>query len=368
MAKAKTTERKKRVNKTTKKMSTLSPFEQTKNKIITAFVTLKQRTALFLSRRPHRSFRRTLKRDYVRTLDLPGYWTFTGSVGRTLWESRQLFIWIVIIYATLSSLLVGLASQETYTSLSDTLRTTGNDIFQGNWGEISKAGVLLTTSITGSLTSATSEAQQIYAGLIGLLTWLTTIWLLRAVRAGQKPRVRDGLYNAGSPIVSTTVVSLVMILQLIPAALAVTAFSAALSSGFLQGGVEAMIFSVVAILFIVLSAYWITSTFIALTVVTLPGMYPMQAIKTAGDLVIGRRLRILLRWGWLALVVFVSWVLIMIPIIIFDTWFKGLLPALQWLPIIPVTLLAMSSLTIVVVSAYIYLLYRKVVEDDADPA
>lgn len=332
------------------------------------YAPLINRTNSFLARRPHRSFRRTYRRDYVRSLKLPGYWAFTNSVRRTLWESRRLFVWVVIVYALLSGLLVGLASQDTYTTLSTTLRDTSGEIFTGNWGEIGKAGLLFATSVTGSLTATPTEAQQIYAGLIALLIWLTTVWLLRATKAGQRPRFRDGLYNSGAPIVPTAAVLLALILQLVPAALAVIAFSAAMSTGFLAGGVEGMIFTVVATLLIILSTYWVTSTLIALIVVTLPGMYPLRALKTAGDLVIGRRLRILLRWLWLALLILVVWALVMIPIIILDTWLKSLLPAIQWLPIVPVTLLIMSSLSITFVAAYVYLFYRKVVEDDAAPA
>ncbi|MDB5165803.1 MAG: conserved rane protein of unknown function [Candidatus Saccharibacteria bacterium] len=352
-----------------RKKSAAQPIELSpRQKLLVPFVRLKKRTAGFLARRPHRSFRRTRRRDYMRSLQLPGYWAFTNDVRVTLWQSRQLFVWVVVVYALFSAGLVGLASQDTYTTLNETLRTTSGDILQGNWGEIGKAGLLLTSSVTGSLTTTPTEAQQIYAVLIVLLTWLTTVWLLRALKAGRKPRFRDGLYNAGAPIVSTAAVALMLIIQLIPAALAVIAFAAAMSSGFLQGGVVGMIFSVVALLFITLSVYWITSTIIALTVVTLPGMYPMQALKTAGDLVIGRRLRILLRWLWLAGLVVATWALVIIPIIIFDTWLKGILPALEWLPIVPAVLLAMSSLTIVVAAAYVYLFYRRIVEDDAAPA
>ena len=337
-------------------------------KLRRVYITLVNRTKSFLARRPHRSFRRTYRRDYVRSLKLPGYWSFTNSVRRTLWESRRLFVWVVVVYALLSGLLVGLASQDTYTTLSTTLRDTSGEIFTGNWGEIGKAGLLFATSVTGSLTATPTEAQQIYAGLIALLIWLTTVWLLRATKAGQRPRFRDGLYNAGAPIVPTAAVSLALIIQLVPAALAVIAFSAAMSTGFLSGGVEAMIFTVVATLLIVLSTYWVTSTLIALIVATLPGMYPMRALKTAGDLVIGRRLRILFRWLWLAFLILVVWALVMIPIIIFDTWLKSLLPGIQWLPIVPATLLLMGSLSITFVAAYVYLFYRKVVEDDAAPA
>lgn len=329
---------------------------------------IKRRAARFLSRRPHRSFRRTRRRDYARSLTLPGYWGFTNEVRATLWKSRRLLVWVVVVYAFLSAILVGLASQDTYTTLSDTLRDTSGDIFKGNWGEIGKASLLFASSVTGSLTAAPTEAQQIYAGLIALLIWLTTVWLLRAIKAGQRPRFRDGLYNAGAPIVPTAIISMVLIIQLVPAALAVIAFSAAISSGFLQGGVEAMLFTVVALLLIVLSVYWVTSTLIALIVSTLPGMYPLHALKTAGDLVIGRRLRILYRWIWLASLVIVTWILVMVPIIIFDTWLKSLIPVITWLPIVPSALLIMGSLSVLVVAAYVYLLYRRVVEDDAAPA
>lgn len=368
MVKAKKTTTSAPRKRTNKKTPQLTRRQLVAIKIKQFFQPYITRSRSFLARRPHRSFRRTYRRDYVRSLDLPGYWSFTNSVRRTLWESRRLFIWVVVVYALFSALLVGLASQDTYTTLSTTLRDTSGEIFTGNWGEIGKAGLLFATSVTGSLTATPTEAQQIYAGLIALLIWLTTVWLLRATKAGQRPRFRDGLYNAGAPIVPTTAVALALIVQLVPAALAVIAFSAAMSTGFLTGGVEAMLFTVVATLLIVLSVYWVTSTLIALTVVTLPGMYPMRALKTAGDLVIGRRLRILFRWLWLAMITLAAWVLVMIPIIIFDTWLKSLLPAIEWLPIVPMTLLIMSSLTITFVSAYVYLFYRKVVEDDAAPA
>ena len=141
-----------------------------------------------------------------------------------------------------------------------------------------------------------------------------------------------------------------------------------MNTEFLSGGVVAMVFSIVALLLVTLSLYWITSSLIALTVVTLPGMYPFQALKTAGDLVIGRRLRILLRWLWLAIIILVVWALVMIPVILFDTWLKGLFPAITWLPIVPTILLLMSSFTVLFAATYIYLLYRRVVEDDAAPA
>jgi len=322
-----------------------------------------------LARRPHRSFRRSRRRDYARSLKLPGFWAFTNIVRQILWKQKRTFGLLALVYALLTVVLVGIASQDTYDQLRAVLEDSGGDIFSGNWGEVGKAGLLLWAGVTGSLTNTASESQQIYGAILLLFAWLTTVWLLRAILAGRQPRLRDGLYNAGAPVLAMFLVGLVMVVQLLPLALAIIGYSAATTSGLLSGGgVEVMLFWVVAGLLALLSLYWATSTFIALVVVTLPGMYPMQALRTAGDLVIGRRIRILLRLLWMLLLIAIIWVLVVVPVILFDAWLKSLLPAVAWLPIVPIVLLVMTTLTVIWSGGYVYLLYRRIVDDDASPA
>ena len=338
----------------------------------TMFVKLKFRTQDFLARRPHRSFRRTRRRDYVRPLKMPGYFSFTYYVLKTLGSQKKLFIGIVIIYGILSALFVGLASQQTYLQLSSSLETDNKELLSGSLDGLTKAGLLLAASVTGGLNSAQATnmgIQQIVLTILALLfTWLTTVWLLRAILAGQKPRLRDGVYSSGSPIIPTFLVSLMTVLQLLPVAVVVIALAAALNTGLLEGGVESMVFWAFALLLIALSLYWMTSTFMALVVVTLPGMYPVKALRIAGDLVIGRRIRILLRLLWGVIFVGSVWMVVMIPIILLDGWIKTVVPAISWMPIVPLSLLVMSSLSVVWMASYVYLLYRKVVDDDAAPA
>jgi len=322
----------------------------------------------YLARRPHRSFRRTRRRDYVRSLKLPGYWSFSHYVLKVLWQHKKVFLLLALFYAVLTGIMVGIASQETYTTLTDTLKQTSGDFFKGNFGQIGESGLLLLTIASGGISQTTTEAQQIYAGLIALMTWLTSVWLLRNILANKRVKLRDGLYNSSAPLISTFIVALVLIVQLLPMAIAVLAYSAASATGLLAGGVESMLFWIAASLLTVLSLYWITSTVIALIVVTLPGMYPFRAIQTAGDLVVGRRVRILLRILWIILSILVAWVVVMIPVIMIEAWIKGLWPALQNVPVIPIITLALTSLTIVWAAGYVYLLYRKVVADDVDPA
>jgi len=333
-----------------------------------SFIAIKKRFTSYSNSKhnPHRNFRRTLPRDDVHPLKLPGYFAFTKYVWKTFWTHRKIFLSLALVYAVLTALMVGIASQDTYTTLKETLNTTGGDFLSGSWGEIGKASLLFLTAMTGGLSESLSDVQQVYTALIVLLTWLTSIWLLRNILAGHKVKLRDGLYSAGSPILSTFIVALLLLVQLLPLALAFIGYSAASATGLLTGGVEAMLFWFSAGLLAVLSLYWVTSTFFALVIVTLPGMYPFQAIKTASDLVIGRRVKILLRLLWMLASIVITWAAIMIPMILLDAWLKGVWPAISWLPIVPILLLVLGALTIVWTSSYIYLLYRKVVANDSD--
>ena len=332
------------------------------------FSAVARRIRRFLRRRPHRSFRLTRRRDYKRSLAIQGYWSFTNYVRSMLWRNKKLFGGLSAVYFLIALAIGGFGQQEAYTNLSSSLTEAGGELFQGNWGQIGQAGLLLTTSITTGLTPSVTEAQSVLGGLVALFTWLAVVWALRNVMADRRVKVREAIYSSGAPVVSTAIVAFVAVLQLLPMAIAVLVYNAAVYSGLISGGVEEMLLWIVLMLLGVLSLYWITSTIIALVVVTLPGMYPFQAIRTAGDLVIGRRLRVLLRLLWGMILTAVVWFIIVIPIILFDAWVKSVWPAIGWIPTVPIAILFMSSVTIVWLAAYVYMLYRKVVDDDASPA
>lgn len=331
------------------------------------FAVTKHSVSKFMARRPHRSFRATDKRDTRRSLELPGYFAFTASVNKTLWKHRKVFLWLAAVYAVLTTILVGLGSQDTFVTLYTTLQETGSELFQGSIGEVGKAALIFVSIGATGLMGTPTEAQQVYGAIIGLLIWLTTVWLLRNLLAGHKVKMRDGLYSAGSPIISTFLVLSVLIIQLIPAGIAVLAYTAANASGLLSGGVEAMLFWIADLLLVVLSLYWVTSTFFALIIVTLPGMYPGKALRTAGDMVVSRRLRILLRIVWMFLSIAVTGALVLIPTILISVGLSNLWPWMQNVPLVPVVLMVFGVIAFIWAASYIYLLYRKVVDDDARP-
>lgn len=339
------------------------PTSSKKSKTKTFIATQKKRYAAFIERQPHRSFQLSRRRDYARPIELPGYFSLTHSVSTTLWKYKKIFLLLALVYAVLYSILVGIQSQDTYTTLSETLKSTSQQVFEGDLNSLGEAGLLFVTMASTTATTDFTETQQIFSVLVFLLTWLTTVWLLRNILAGHKVKLRDGLYNSGSPLFAMAIIVFYIAIQLIPVAIALVGYSAASTSGLIEaGGAAAMLFWIGAALLCILSLYWITSSIFAMIIVTVPGMYPFKAIRTASDMVLGRRIKILLRWLWMALVVVLAWGLIMIPIILLDMGLKSLWPAIQWLPIVPIATIAMASLSTVWVSAYVYLLYRKVVD------
>ena len=322
----------------------------------------KARTNAFLARRPHRTFKLTRRRDAVRPVDLPGNIAFTKEVTQVLWNNKKIFGLLGLVYVLLLAVLVGVQSQDTYSTLSSTLQETGGEALSGSWGAIGQAGILLATIASSSISSEATEAQQIFFVMTFLLTWLATVWLLRNLLAGHKVKLRDGLYNSGAPIFSTIIVALFIAIQLLPIAIAVIGYSAAAGSGLLDGGAASMLFWLGAGLLAVLSLFWITSSLFAMIIVTLPGMYPYRAMRIAGDMVLGRRIKILLRWAWMALIVVLAWAIIMIPIILIDMGLKGLWPAIEWVPIVPITAMFVAAFSTIWAAAYVYMLYRKVVD------
>lgn len=323
----------------------------------------------FLSRRPHRSFRLTKRRDYRRPLKIPGYWTLTAQVAKIISKNKRVLLAIALLYALLMVLLSSFVSQETYSSLRGLVDEMNEDgALEAIVPTVALLWGVVTAQLTGSGSDSANSPQQIVAVFFGLLTWLSTVWLLRAIMAGKKPRARDGIYSSGGPVVALLVLCLVAIIQLIPAAIAVIAYSAASSSGLLDQTAILMMFGIAAILLITLSAYWVTSTLVAMIIVTLPGMYPFDALRLAGDLTTGRRTRFLLRLLWAILLVALMWVVVLVPAILLDGALKSAIPALEWLPLVPMTALALSSLSIVMIASYVYVLYRRVVEDDSAPA
>ena len=312
----------------------------------------------------HRSFKMTRRRDYRPLLRLPKLWKFTAEVQKVLWAQRINFLILALIYAILGGILIGLASQEDLKILSSTVSQATSDISTGAWAQIGNATAVLAGTLGSIFSSSSDTNQTIYAVVLGLLVWLTSVWLVRAYILGKKIKLRDALYNAGSPIVAMFVVSLVIVVELLPLGLAIIGGVTAVNVGLLDFGVQAMLIWVAIVLLGLLSIYWVTASLLAMAIVTIPGMYPLRAVGLASKIVYGRRIQILLRIFWMLLLVVLAWAVVMIPLIILDNWLNGIWSWFGNVPFIPIMILIMTTITLIWSSSYLYLLFRKIADND----
>lgn len=331
----------------------LTPVQKATRWLLTPYRRLQQ----LRRRRPHHSFKRTRRRDYHRTLDLPGYFAFTHQVNRTLFTHKKLFITATLVFGGLVLILGGLSSTETYNQIAESINDDAIEV-----GGVVKAGLLAATIIASG---PSGEVQQVYVALAIIIVWLTTVWLLREIFAGNKPRFRDGLYSAGSPIMATVAVGLIIMVQLIPAGLLALVYGALAQTSYIAEGLGAFLFFTTAALVIVLTLYWLTSTFFALIIITLPGMYPWRAVRAASDIVLGRRLRILLRLLWLGIGALIIWTVVLIAAVYVDQWLRSQFEWVVNIPLVPALIVFLSIITTIWVSTYVYMMYRMAVADDA---
>ena len=181
--------------------------------------------------------------------------------------------------------------------------------------------------------------------------------------------MRDGFYSALSPLVSTLVVGLIIFLEAVPIMLTIIVFQVALTTEFLSTPFYALLFFMFAALMITLSLYLLSSSFFAIIVVSAPGLYPLTAVRMAKNLIMGRRLRFLIRVFYLVIIVALLYLLLLMPAIILDGALKS---QFAWLTDSKIPFVAIIQLTITVfifiyLSIYFYLFYRALLDynDDA---
>lgn len=315
--------------------------------------------------RLHRSFKRSYREDYERPLETPGLLHHAVSTFRILFKNWRIFLPFVILIVVANIFLVGLMSEDTFVEFQDAMDETTAGLANGELGQTARAGLLLVSTITtGGLSQGMTEVQQVFAALLFLITWLVTIYLVRHLLARHRPKLRDGLYNALTPLISTLAVLVIVLLQCIPIFIVVITYSVAVSTEFLSTPFYALIYFIFAALMILLSVYLLSSTFLALVAVTAPGLYPMAAVRAASDLVAGRRIKLIIRMAYLLLVLAILWVVVMVPLILLDLWLKSVFDWLAGIPFVSLELQLMTTFTVIYFATYSYLFYRRMLDYD----
>ena len=320
--------------------------------------------------RLHRSFKRSYYEDYQRKTELPSLTSQASAAFKMFFKFWKIFLPLLLIFVGLYIFLIGAMSENTLADVKANVEQTNKDVADGKIGTVGKAGLTLLGIIsTGGLTTM-NDAQIVIAVLLFTIIWLVAIYLARHLLAGhQEIKMRDGFYSALSPLVSTLVVGLIIFLEAVPIMLTIIVFQVALTTEFLSTPFYALLFFMFAALMITLSLYLLSSSFFAIIVVSAPGLYPLTAVRMAKNLIMGRRLRFLIRVFYLVIIVALLYLLLLMPAIILDGALKA---QFAWLAESKIPFVAIIQLTITVfifiyLSIYFYLFYRALLDynDDA---
>ena len=303
----------------------------------------------------------TQKNSFSRQLKHPRYKSFRASrrikhpspklpsAGRLFWRSLvnlkdhwKVFLGILLVYVILTLILVKgfsmggnlLEAKQTLQSLSQAstnVLTTGLSLF----------GVLLGTS------GASSDVASAYQSMLLIIMSLTIIWALRQTQAGVKIRIRDAFYKGVYPLVPLLIVLIVIGLQTIPLLAANVLYAIVFGNGIAITVLEQALWIMLFFLLSVFTLYLVTSSLFALYIVTLPDMEPMQALRSARELVRFRR------WTVMRKLLFLPFILLVIGIVIFVPMVLYLTIVAEWVYFF------LSILTLIVVHSYIYTVYRE---------
>lgn len=274
---------------------------------------------------------------------LPAAWKILVGAVKHLYENKKLFLGILVVFAVLNSLFVTGVSgnfplQAIRAELADSsVNTSGIS-----------GGFELFSQLLGSAGQASSDAGGVYQTVFLIVASLALIWALRKTyHKKSKLRIRDSFYGGMGQLVPFTLILLVILLQLIPLVIGGSIFSIVQSNGIADSGVMQFMWGLVFALGLLTSLYWVSSSIIALYIVTLPGTAPMRALRQAKKIVRFRRGAVILKIAFLPVILTVSALVILLPLIIFVS------------PAAEVMFLAYNIVLLGVVHSYMYNLYRE---------
>lgn len=291
----------------------------------------------------YQSFR-LQKRIKTESGKLIGGFRLFGQAFLTLKHHTKLFSGIIIIYGLLYLVLV-----QGITALNglDDAKVTLEESLSGNLEGLTIGLALFAQLITNTATLSTTA--NTYQFLITIMASLALIWTMRHVIAGNIPRIRDGFYHGMTPLVPFVLVLLVVVLELLPAAIGGTILGMVVNNGFAATGIEISLWATGFFVLAVVSLYLITSSVFALYIVTLPEMTPLEALRSARQLVRGRRWLVMRKVLFLPLALLISAAIILIPIIMFA------LPIAGWV------FFLYMMIALALVHGYMFKLYRALI-------
>jgi hypothetical protein len=175
------------------------------------------------------------------------------------------------------------------------------------------------------------------------------IWTLRKLRGLQKISIRQAYYEGPANIIPLLIVSTLLLLTLVPSAIASSILTIALP--IIGSNLERTIVYIISAALVLLSVWLVAVWWPAFYISMLPGTKPIASLRAGAELTKRRRSRVAIKLvGVIALLVLV-FVAFVIPV------------SLIWQRIVPVTVYAMLFLMFGLFHMYAFNLYRSLIDE-----
>ncbi len=306
---------------------------------------------------PHRSFYLTTHAQAVRQINISGYGRFVTEVWRMVRDNWLIYLKITLLMALAIIAVVGVSNAHSnYVDTREAMEKV-------DLHPLLKQAGLVTQAIITSLT-VTDANRQAATFIIVAVAWLSLIFIARRVYNGNQLRLRDAIYSAGTPLVPMMVLLVAVLVQLLPLALVLISYSAITGAGYINQGIaiENMAAWCVILAVLVLTIYWMVTSLLTLVSVTIPGLYPMRAYYETSIQVAGRRVKILFRILMMFLPLLALWALVLIPTVLLDSILKP-----KTFPVVQLVVSLLAAISCTWVSAYMYVLYRRILDSPEQP-
>jgi len=290
------------------------------------------------------SFRLSKRVKHERA-NLPSVYQLSKQAVRLLRSQWKLFAGLVAIYMLLTIVVVGgLGVSGNIQDLKATAAANG----QG--GTLATGLVVFESLLTSSSSSSSSnsgEAGSVYQLILVVIFTLASLWALRHVQAGKTIGIKQSFYQGMYPLVPFLLVLFVVILQLLPLLAGNFLYAIVVNGGIALEAIERILWGLLSGLLILLSLYMTSSSVFGLYIATLPDMQPLQALRSAREIVRYRRFVVMRKVLALPILLVLVLGIIIVPLIIVAA------------PVAEVAFFVLSSALLLVAHSYVYTLYRE---------
>jgi len=280
--------------------------------------------------------------------NLSNVWGLSYKGCLSLWQQRNLFIGILIIYGILDLLFVrGFSKSLNIASLNSQVGVLFHGLNKHIYSSLTVYGLVLASDGTNSVANGGAYLESL---ILVVLISLATIWSLKIPTKQTGQRIRDAFYKGMYPLIPFTIILFLIGLELLPMLAGIYLYIIAAVNHIVINATGNIIFIVIALLLTLLSFYLISSSIFALYISTLPNMTPLEALRSAKKLVSKRRSLIFIRIVFLFFVLLVVTSVILLPLIVVSSSLT------QWV------YLFLTLIFLLYIHSYLYNLYLELVE------